>query len=212
MAGHHIHGKMKKGAPENLGSICIEHYGNSGMLLTVKRNSVPLEKSPDGMRVAPLNPVEVETIHLFVQLSRALGQPPSVAEIYGLLFISPRPLPQDEFLGRLNLSKGSASQGLRYLLDLGAARTVYVPGDRRVYYEAVAELRNLANRFLQQQVLSYFQDGGDRLDRLAEEARKLSGEQRDFALKRVQMLKSWRRNAKFVLPLLLKLLGGRKGK
>ena len=97
--------------------------------------------------VAPLNPVEVEVIHLFVQFSRALNQPPSIAEIYGLLFVSPRPLPQDDFGDRLNMSKGTASQGLRYLLDLGAVRTVYVAGDRRVHYEAVAELRNLAGRF-----------------------------------------------------------------
>jgi DNA-binding transcriptional regulator GbsR (MarR family) len=129
-------------------------------------------------------------MHLFVQLSRALGQPPSVAEIYGLLFVSPHPLNQDDLISRINLSKGSASQGLRYLLDLGAARTVYIAGDRRAHYEAVAELRNLASRFLQQQVFSYFQDSGNRLDRLAAEAKKLSGEQRDFALTRVKMLKS----------------------
>jgi DNA-binding transcriptional regulator GbsR (MarR family) len=174
----------------------------------VKRNSLPQEESPDGARLPPLNPVEVETIHLFVQLSRALGQPPSVAEIYGLLFVSPRPLPQEDFLERLNLSKGSASQGLRYLLDLGAARTVYVAGDRRAHYEAVAELRNLASRFLRQQVFSYFEDGGNRLDRLAEKTKKLSGEQRDFALNRVKMLKSWEKNGRRILPLILALLGG----
>ncbi len=138
-----------------------------------------------------LNPVEVETIHLFVQLSRALGQPPSVAEIYGLLFISPQPLPQEDFLQRLNLSKGSASQGLRYLQDLGAVRTVYQAGDRRVYYEAVAELRNLVNRFLRQQVLPYFEGSGDRLNRIAAEAKKLPADQRDLAIARVKMLKSW---------------------
>ena len=109
---------------------------------------------------------------------------------------------------RINLSKGSASQGLRYLLDLGAARTVYVAGDRRAHYEAVAELRNLANRFLQQQVFSYFEGSSERLDRIAVEARKLPGEQREFALARVKMLKSWERNARFILPVLMKLLGG----
>jgi DNA-binding transcriptional regulator GbsR (MarR family) len=138
-----------------------------------------------------LNPVEVETIHLFVQLSRALGQPPSVAEIYGLLFVSPQPLPQEDFLQRLNLSKGSASQGLRYLQDLGAVRTVYQAGDRRVHYEAVAELRNLVNRFLRQQVLPYFEGSGDSLDRIAAEAKKLPADQRDLAIARVKMLKSW---------------------
>jgi DNA-binding transcriptional regulator GbsR (MarR family) len=171
-------------------SISIELLGGSAILHPVKRNAIETVETPDGARAARLNPVEVEIIHLFVQLSRALGQPPSVAEIYGLLFISPNPLPQDDFIERLNLSKGSASQGLRYLLDLGAVRTVYVAGDRRVHYEAVAELRNLANRFLRQQVLTYFDDSEDRLDRIQAEARELPGEEREFALDRVRMLKS----------------------
>ena len=118
-------------------------------------------------------------------------------------------MPQDDFIGRLNLSKGSASQGLRYLQDLGAVRTVYVAGDRRVHYEAVAELRNLANRFLRQQVLTYFDDSTDRLDRIMVEARELPDVEREFALARVRMLKSWERNAKRVLPFVLTILGGR---
>jgi DNA-binding transcriptional regulator GbsR (MarR family) len=157
----------------------------------------------------PLNPVEVEVIHLFVQISRALGQPPSVAEIYGLLFVSTRPLPQDEFYDRLNLSKGSASQGLRYLLDLGAVRTVYMAGDRRAHYEAVAELRNLAGRFLRQQILTHFDDSGTRLERIADEAQKLSGEERKLAVARLKLLRSWEKNVKRILPLVLTILGGR---
>ena len=193
-------------------SILIEQSGESAILRPVKRNQIETVETPGGTRAARLNPVEVEVIHLFVQLSRALGQPPSVAEIYGLLFVSPRPLPQDDFFERLNLSKGSASQGLRYLLDLGAVRMVYVAGDRRVHYEAVAELRNLAGRFLRQQILTNFEDSGIRLERIAAEAQKLPDEERKFAVARVKMLKSWEKNAKRVLPLVLAILGGRGGK
>jgi DNA-binding transcriptional regulator GbsR (MarR family) len=179
----------------------------------MKRNTLPTGGDASGRKGAtPLNPIEVEIIHLFVQLSRALGQPPSVAEIYGLLFISPRPMPQDDFLERLNISKGGASQGLRYLLELGAARTVYVPGDRRVHYEAVAELRNLVNRFLRQQVLTYFEGSEGKLAQLVEEAKKLPGEERAHVISRIKMLQSWERNGRKVLPLVLMLLGGRKGK
>ena len=163
--------------------------------------------APGRPGTAPLNPVEVEVIHLFVEFSRALGQPRSVAEIYGLLFISHRPLPMDELIGRLKLSKGSASQGLRYLLDLGAVRTVYAAGDRRTHYEAVAELRNLAGRFLRQQILTHFQDSGTRLNHITAEAQKLSDEERKHAVARVKMLRSWEKNAKRMLPLVLRLLG-----
>jgi DNA-binding transcriptional regulator GbsR (MarR family) len=173
----------------------------------MKRNSV----EDRNVGAAPLNPVEVEVIHLFVQLSRALGQPPSVAEIYGLLFVSPRPLPQDEFFERLNLCKGTASQGLRYLLDLGAVRTVYMAGDRRVHYEAVAELRNVAGRFLRQRILTNFEDSGTRLARIAVEAQKLPDEEREFAVTRAKTLRVWEKNVKRVLPIILTILGGRNG-
>ena len=131
-----------------------------------------------------------------------------MAEVYGLLFVSPRPLPQDEFYDRLNMSKGAASQGLRYLLDLGAVRTVYVSADRRVHYEAVAELRNLAGRFLRQRILHNFEDSGSRLARIAVEAQKLPGEERKMALARLKLLQSWEKNGRRILPLLVKMLGG----
>ena len=188
-------------------SIIIEHNIEHAILDPMKRNA--LKAGAAG--VAPLNPVEIEVIHLFVQFSRALNQPPSIAEIYGLLFVSPRPLPQDDFGDRLNMSKGTASQGLRYLLDLGAVRTVYVAGDRRVHYEAVAELRNLAGRFVRQQILNNFEDSSTRLDRIAVEAQKLSGDERKIAVARGKMLKSWEANIKRILPIILTVLGGRNG-
>jgi DNA-binding transcriptional regulator GbsR (MarR family) len=158
--------------------------------------------------VTRLDPVEVEVIHLFVQFARALGQPRSVAEIYGLLFVSEKPLSMDTFIERLNLSKGSASQGLKYLQDLGGVRTVYIAGDRRTHYEAVAELRNLAGRFLRQQILSQFEDSGTRLDRIAAQTQNLSGERRRHINSRIKLLRRWERTGRRILPFVLKMLGG----
>jgi HTH-type transcriptional regulator, glycine betaine synthesis regulator len=164
----------------------------------VKTNGVPLR----------LQPVEVEVIHLFVQFARALGQPRSVAEIYGLLFASEKPLSMDTLIERLNLSKGSASQGLKYLQDLGAVRTVYVAADRRTHYEAVAELRNLAGRFLRQQILVHFEDSESHLDRIAAQTQKLSDEQRKHINERVKLLRRWEQRGRRILPFVLKMLGG----
>jgi DNA-binding transcriptional regulator GbsR (MarR family) len=159
---------------------------------------------------ASLRPVEVEVINFFVQFSQALGQPRSIGEIYGLLFISYAPLSLDDIIARLDMSRGSGSQGLNYLQDLGAVQTVYVPGQRRIHYKAVAELRNLAGRFLRQQMLTHFHDSAERLERIHAEARKLSDAEREHALMRVKVLRSWQKNAKRVLPLVLRILGGGK--
>ena len=158
--------------------------------------------------VPRLNPVEVEIIHLFVQFAGALGQPRSIAEIYGLLFSSEKALAMDTIIERLHLSKGSASQGLKYLQDLGAVRTVYVASDRRTYYEAVGELRNLASRFLRQQVLIHFDGSVSRLDRIAAQTQELSDGQRKHVMERIRVLRRWERTGRRILPLALAMLGG----
>jgi HTH-type transcriptional regulator, glycine betaine synthesis regulator len=156
---------------------------------------------------ALLSPLETEIIDFFVQLSRLLGQPRSLAEIYGLLFISGLPLAMDDLIDRLQLSKGSASQGLKFLRNIGAVRMVYVAGERRVHYEAVAELRNLATRFLRDQIVPHLDNGQARLERIAELVRQLPSEQRARVNGRLKMLQSWERNGRRFLPLVVKILG-----
>jgi DNA-binding transcriptional regulator GbsR (MarR family) len=155
-----------------------------------------------------LEPAEIEVIHFFVQFAAALGQPRSVAEIYGLLFASEKSLVMDTLIERLSLSKGSASQGLKYLQDLGAVRTVYVAGDRRTHYEAVAELRNLAGRFLRLQILPHFEDSDNSLNRIAAQTQTLSDEQRRHINERIKLLRRWERTGRRILPIVLKMLGG----
>src|SRR5580765_8625020 len=152
----------------------------------------------------PLTPLETEIIDLFVQVSRVLGQPRSLAEIYGLLFISARPLAMDDLIERLQLSKGSASQGLKFLRNLGAVKMLYVPGDRRVHYEAVAQLRNLLTRFLRDQFVPELEMGQARLVRIAEMVRQLPPAQRARLNGRVSMLQSWGKRGRKFLPLLVK--------
>src|SRR6266568_4875887 len=161
-------------------------------------------KSPrDGKPGPRLNPLEVEIIDLFVEVSRLLGQPRSLAEIYGVLFISERPLAMDDLIERLQLSKGSASQGLKFLRNVGAVKTVYVPGDRRVHYEAVAELRNLLTRFLRDQIVPHLENGHARLTRIAGMVKQLPASDRTRVQDRVTMLQSWGKRGKRFLRLVM---------
>lgn len=154
-----------------------------------------------------LTAFEREVIEHFVEISRAMGQPRSLAEIYGLLFISPRPLAMDDLIERLQISKGSASQGLRFLRDIGAVQPVEVNGDRRVHYEAVAELRRLAGRFLSDQLAPRIAGNERRLARLTERLAGLPAAHRKHAEARLGVLQSWHRNTRRILPLVMKLLG-----
>ena len=151
--------------------------------------------------------LEAEVIGLFVQLSRIIGQPRSYAEIYGLLFVSPRPLTMAELITRLGISKGSASQGLSFLRKAGAIRVVHLPGRRAACYEAVAELRHLAAGFLQDQILPQVEDTQHRLNQLAGMVAKLPPNERAQASRKITLLQSWGRQTRQFLPIVVETMG-----
>jgi DNA-binding transcriptional regulator GbsR (MarR family) len=72
-----------------------------------------------------------------------LGLPRSTGQIYGLLYLSPKPLSLDDIATLLSISKASASTGTRQLATWQAVKEVWVPGDRRDHFEALGDLREL---------------------------------------------------------------------
>ena len=154
-----------------------------------------------------LSPTEAEVIALFVQLARIIGLPRSYAEIYGMLFISPRPLALDDLIDCLGVSRGSASQGLRYLTSVGAIKVVYTRGQRRIHYVAVAELRNLVMRFLNERVVPHLDSSLERIEHVKQMARNLPADQRGHLESRLTMLHSWQKKSRRFLGVVSKLLG-----
>ncbi len=77
------------------------------------------------------------------RLCQMLGLPRSTGQIYGLLYLSPRPLSLDDIAELLSISKASASTGTRQLAAWQAVKEVWVPGDRRDHFEALGDLREL---------------------------------------------------------------------
>ena len=156
---------------------------------------------------AGLSAVEKEIIELFVQLAAVIGYPRSIGELYGMLFLSSEPMCTDDLLQRLGLSNGSASQGLKLLRNLGAIKTVYVPGDRRRHYQAEMNLRKILSGFMRQQVAPNLADANERLSRI-DELLKSDGEaNREWLLLRLGDLHRWSRNSEKMAPLVAKLLG-----
>ncbi len=147
-----------------------------------------------------------EVIDLFVRGVRVLGLPKSIGEIYGLLYASPEPLPLDAIVAKLGISKGSASQGLRFLRNLGAVRPVEVDGERREHFLAVAELKKLATGFIRGELLPHMESGSAALGRLAAMADDEGGEHAEFYVRRVAKLQTWSNKAGGLLKLAGKFL------
>ena len=59
-----------------------------------------------------------------------------VGQLYGLLYLSFKPLTLDEMAERLSVSKGNVSINIRTLERWNMVRPVWVKGDRKDYYEA----------------------------------------------------------------------------
>ena len=114
--------------------------------------------------------IERQVVSLFADGVRVAGLPRSVGEIYGLLFVSAEPLAMDDLVVRLNISKGSVSQGLKFLRTLGAIKEVEGPDVRRTYYEADIELKKLVGGFIREQMRPHMESGKDRLKALEAEA------------------------------------------
>jgi HTH-type transcriptional regulator, glycine betaine synthesis regulator len=189
---------------EAVRSFQIEQFDLNSYLAAVR----PVREEEEVREFPSLGPLEAQVIQIFVDGGKVLGLPRSIGEIYGLLFISPKPLSLDDLVERLGISKGSASQGLRALKGLGAVQEIDLENSRRVHFQADIELKRLVGGFIREQVRPHLESGQSKVGRLREAAADESNaELRDFYQSRVTQLDYWMGRARFVLPLLQKVLG-----
>lgn len=169
---------------------------------------MPPLSDDDAPPAVALSPLESQILEIFVDGVRVLGLPRSLGEIYGLLFISQDPLSLDDLVARIGISKGSASQGLRMLKELGAIKEVELEGTRRTHYRADLELKALVGGFIREQVRPHLESGQLKIARLSETlAEEEDPDRRAFFDNRIGKLEIWTKRARMVLPLLQKFLG-----
>lgn len=153
---------------------------------------------------------QAECVELFASLAQVLGLPRSVGQIYGLLFGSARPLSFTDIVEQLEISKGSASQGLRALRDVGAIIPAAATDDRREHFVPETELRKLIAGFLHGTIKPHLQSGTKRLAGFKAShvaALSVEGESGHLLLSRLGKLRKWHRRAAAVLPFISKLIG-----
>ena len=97
------------------------------------------------------------------RICQVLGLPRSTGQIFGLLYLSTEPLSLNQMSSMLGISKGSASMGTRHLAAWGSIRKVWVPGDRRDYYEVVEDLGQLIRGSYNNLIKPRIQSSKDRL-------------------------------------------------
>ena len=151
---------------------------------------------------------ESAIIDLFLNAAQSFGLPKSVGQIYGLLFCRDESLSMDDIMELLSISKGSASQGLRALRQLGAVNSVFARDDRKERFVAEIRLRKLVSGFLREQGEPHLEKGLARLENL----RDLLDDEEDFesakrGQRRENILSSWHRQMSRLLPWVKMIVG-----
>jgi DNA-binding transcriptional regulator GbsR (MarR family) len=69
--------------------------------------------------------------------------------IFGLLYLSPRPVTLDELTDELQQSKSNVSVSVRGLIDWQLVRRIRVPGSRKDHYEAATDFWRVMQEILE---------------------------------------------------------------
>lgn len=141
-----------------------------------------------------------------------LGLPRSTGQIYGVLYLSSVPLSLDDVSQLLSISKGSASTGTRHLLAWHAIKQVWVPGDRKDFFEAVPEIGAIIQAGYAEFVRPRLSGSKKRLELIREELEAdakegtLSAEEVEFCKKRLASLEKFQKKIETIAPIAEKLL------
>ncbi len=155
-----------------------------------------------------LSEIERRIIDLFVDGVRVIGLPKSIGEIYGMLFLSKEPLSFDDLVNRLGISKGSVSQGLRALRQIGAVSECPNGSGRRTYYQPETRLKRLVGGFIREQVVPHLASGTDKLAVLNDAIGGIDDdEHQKFLAERLERLEHWFKRSRLILPLFQRVLG-----
>ena len=151
---------------------------------------------------------EIAVIDLFLNAANSFGLPKSYGQIYGLLFCRDQSLSMDEVMKLLQISKGSASQGLRALRQLGAVSSVFEPGDRKERFVAEIRLRKLVGGFLREQADPHLEKGVGRLEQIEALLENLDNKDSlQRGARRHEILSGWHRQMSRLLPWVKMIVG-----
>lgn len=163
--------------------------------------------SPETPSPEELPEWRIAMIELFVGGAQLIGLPKSLGQIYGYLYSAVAPSTMDHIIADLGISKGSASQGLKFLRQLGAVKTHLIIGDRRDHFMAEVKSKKLMGGFIREKLTPALENGAERMsfirELLSQEGLMGDSIHKDQVVK----LETWNKKLKLALPLIQKVFG-----
>jgi DNA-binding transcriptional regulator GbsR (MarR family) len=145
----------------------------------------------------PLTP-EDSILNLCVKLCSILGLPKSVGLIYGAVFVSARPIEAGDICKKLKISRGSVSQGLKFLRELGAIRVEGENGNRAEHFVVEDHLRKAVETFVTKKIGPAFEELGQEVVRLEGDP---NSNLRTELKEKLETIRRWHSHGQLLLPL-----------
>ena len=140
---------------------------------------------------------EDSILHLCVKLCAILGLPKSVGLIYGAVFVSNRPIEAGEICKNLKISRGSVSQGLKFLKELGAIRSEGLSGNRAEHFVTEDHLRKAIETFVTKKIGPAFDELGLEVERLENDSTQPLPEN---LREKLETIRRWHGHGRLLLP------------
>ncbi|NBU92802.1 MAG: ArsR family transcriptional regulator [Flavobacteriia bacterium] len=148
--------------------------------------------------MAPASTPEESILSLCTALCSILGLPKSVGLIYGTVFVSSKPVEAGQICRKLKISRGSVSQGLKFLRELGAIRSEGLNGKRAEHFVAEDHLRNAVETFVTKKIGPAFDELGSEVARLEKDSgQAIPGDLRE----KLETIRRWHSHGKLLLPI-----------
>ena len=97
-----------------------------------------------------LTPVMKKFILHWGEMGSVWGINRTVAQIYALLYLSPKPLTADEIGETLAVARSTVSTGLHELQTWGLVKVVHVLGDRRDHFASMSDVWEMYRTIIRQ--------------------------------------------------------------
>ena len=135
---------------------------------------------------------------LCIRLCSLLGLPKSIGLIYGAVFVSPKPIEAGQICKKLKISRGSVSQGLKFLRELGAIRVEENNGNRAEHFVVEEHLRKAVETFVTKKIAPAFEELGEEVVRLEKDPNlSLTQDLRE----KLETIRRWHSHGQLLLPL-----------
>lgn len=139
--------------------------------------------------------IHENTMEALGRISSFWGFSKIMGQIYGLLYLSPKPLTLDDMAKSLSASKGNVSINMKALERWNMVRQIWVKGDRKDYYEAETDFWKIVRGVLREREKKEFDQAltsiGNILKKADEAHKKAKTTEMAFAKERLKRLEDF---------------------